>query len=1201
MLSVNQTERKQHTLLLTKKVYIMRKITSLIASLLMIFTLGANAQEVYTVTYSSNDPEAGSFWRETGGVWSKVTSGFAKRWQSNSDPIVTITATANNYNPADFSFWRGSNRQPNTVTIDTKYRVVRFSITFHNRNTSGGSDSYGPHDQTLIVGTDTVTAHGTETATVSGDFTEEPTASFVFEFADRCANTGAMIDAFVIEYIDNPNLGRDFLTETLANYPFDEAKYPAGDKPGQYPQEMVDAVVDAFYLAIDLDADPEAADADCKAAADAYLAALAALKKAQNPVTVTSGYYYIVSAKNGTAAEPIANVDTLKGLTAMYSSDALYNEFQHGFDASVEGADADPKFIYEVKAVTDSTIKVINLPFQKGLRNVSGHSYITLTDDESLYGEYKVITSGDYPGFAMLRNKNIEVFGDGRDAAYWELYSSSALTNYSLSTNPFINAFRFIPVSQATVDAVKDKIQVLKDSLDQANRNTELNSLINQAQITREKGRTFKVEGGTYDGAFPTESGLITSAEQLASNIQDPGEGSYAGLLDGDYSGSSFFHTSWHSGVGATEHHYIQLDLGEPVQTLLVKFATRSNAGTPDLPYGIKVYGANDAALAAVKTDSVRKVDATTQEPIDYYRLTTVPTESWGDPIMEAQFNWDNALLDGEGNTVSISNGRTSAPINKGAGLVTLEMPEAYRYIRLAVQSTVQSTASGSIRNNGDGFPYWYASELRAYKASLDPNCVYEHMDQDVKNELDAAIAAAKAEAEAKTATQATIDRLEAAIEAFNAAYPDIAKLNAAIEDAQAFADSATVGTQLAQVLEDSYINIIRNAVSSAQAVAAQEVLTFTDYQKALQALEDAIERFGDGVVEPEDGYYFIKSLSSGAPGQNYVAANYSGTQKDEYGRIYWGNKNATDMGDRLNAQWELKKVGKHQFTLRNAATNLYLSNDTTALSMPLYQSAEPYTFKLRFGRYEGAFNLVLDKDLYANASPGAGTIVTWNSARGNDNSAFAFEEVQTFDGTWKLDVKGNGVNIITMPFDASADGDVTYYQVLGQSETTIELEEISGTTIAAGTPFIVAPKDASVTSTNIYTDETSDFAGITYVTDGAKTVNGLVGTLDGAVIDAKYCVMYGDSVVAANSERRQTIAANTGYFDLSTMETVVEGSGAMSLPKSHEVATAIAEVLNDVANKQNGVYTIQGIRLNKTTNLPKGVYIINGRKVVKK
>ena len=164
--------------------------------------------------------------------------------------------------------------------------------------------------------------------------------------------------------------------------------------------------------------------------------------------------------------------------------------------------------------------------------------------------------------------------------------------------------------------------------------------------------------------------------------------------------------------------------------------------------------------------------------------------------------DWSYPLLDSEGTAVSnISQTRTSAPIVQGAGLVTFEMPKACRYVRLVVNTTVASVVAGTLKTNGDGFNFWNASELRAYKAALDPNCVYEHMDKNVKDELDAAIAAAKAEVAAKTSTQATIDRLQAAIDAFNAVYPDINKLKEAIVNKW---KQESEDNQLMHVVEDT-------------------------------------------------------------------------------------------------------------------------------------------------------------------------------------------------------------------------------------------------------------------------------------------------------------------------------------------------------------------------------------------------------------
>lgn len=84
---------------------------------------------------------------------------------------------------------------------------------------------------------------------------------------------------------------------------------------------------------------------------------------------------------------------------------------------------------------------------------------------------------------------------------------------------------------------------------------------------------------------------LITSASQFNSNNQDPEEGSYAAMLDGD--NTTFFHSNWHGG-GVTPHD-LQVALNgnsSELKEFTVKYMARNSSGYyNNRPAAINVYG----------------------------------------------------------------------------------------------------------------------------------------------------------------------------------------------------------------------------------------------------------------------------------------------------------------------------------------------------------------------------------------------------------------------------------------------------------------------------------------------------------------------------------------------------------------------------------------------------------------------------------
>ncbi len=103
------------------------------------------------------------------------------------------------------------------------------------------------------------------------------------------------------------------------------------------------------------------------------------------------------------------------------------------------------------------------------------------------------------------------------------------------------------------------------------------------------------------------------------------------------------------------------------------------------------------------------------------------------------------------------------------------------------------------------------------------------------------------------------------------------------------------------------------------------------------------------------------------------------------------------------------------------------------------------------------------------------------------------------------------------------------------------------------------------------------------------------VGTYSATEIEAddKYRLLGGnDGTVIANVSETGTIKGTRCYFLFPSGSQQVNKSIGLDLP------TAIHP--NTYTEKQaNGVYTLQGIKINDTTNLPSGIYVRNGKKFI--
>jgi len=83
--------------------------------------------------------------------------------------------------------------------------------------------------------------------------------------------------------------------------------------------------------------------------------------------------------------------------------------------------------------------------------------------------------------------------------------------------------------------------------------------------------------------------GLVTEGSQWTSNAKEPSEGSYAALVDGEY--TTFFHSSW--SVSVEDTHYLQAELSEPTKDFFFYLKKRSQNNN-NRPTDIVITASND-------------------------------------------------------------------------------------------------------------------------------------------------------------------------------------------------------------------------------------------------------------------------------------------------------------------------------------------------------------------------------------------------------------------------------------------------------------------------------------------------------------------------------------------------------------------------------------------------------------------------------
>ena len=939
-----------------------------------------------------------------------------------------------------------------------------------------------------------------------------------------------------------------FLADKFPNN-FSADAYAVGTNPGQCDQAALDACQAAYDACYNISVSDEKVDeATCRAAADALLEAYDALVKSVKPIG--PGYYYFVNWRtDGHGA-------------AIYASDAgVYWDY----------TELPEKPTVDIAAYIWQLIQSEEDPNIYYLKNYKTGKYIGGKD-----GLSQVLPQVDDPfGYNVTYNTNNEE----NAAGYFNIANPKNPANFTLHTQvagkSLVYWYATAPASLWQVITVDEAdLEALYAEVQQDMRNDELKELVNTAQAAYKGARSYTSDA-TADGNFD-EAGLVYDVTQIASNATEPSEGSIEALLDGDF--STFYHSMWSTAPDPNDWHNMQFDLGEELNCFVLKYAKRDLADSHGAPHQVEILGCNDADMAD---------------------LTTGTWES------EGLFNLTYTY------TVEYASGAK----DNYAGIAGIELSKPYRYIRMVVKKTGKQQLTS-------GYPFWYLSELRIYPAQYDAvNSTLAAIPEEIVNNLLAAIAKAQGELANGAATQETIDELKAAYDAWVENYPDPTVLTDLLTEAQGLVDNAAIGEELGHYPQA--------AVDALQAVIdevtpkVKPVMTLDEINPLKEQLRAAISAFNNSLIIPAtDAIYYIESAADSPAGFHRLYAESSGTNVNIKHGYYTlpeaeeGEDITQDMGirdaameQRLNAMWQVIKNDDGSVSFRNLATGLYIANPKEN-NAGVKQVAEPDSFILRGApQLPGAFNMIVADGIYLNAQPNGnnpGSLVTWNSASGADNSAFIFVEA-IMPQAYSLDMS-DATRVWTLPIDVEPmvqSG--VLYNVEGQKDGQLYLIESNETVLKAGTPVIYVPNEEAESYTEMLflpMDVTSP-ADLVYNYVPFE-VNGLQGVIDTVTVK-DVAIIRSDKIRLLDNAT--TVSANTGYFKYAPVLEAPNGTVTIAisdeLPGSDEVAIDNITV-NPAATVD--VYTISGVRLRSnvkggvaTRNLPAGLYIIGGKKVLVK
>ena len=970
-------------------------------------------------------------------------------------------------------------------------------------------------------------------------------------------------------------LGASYIEQMLGELGLSEGvedKYIAGDQPGQTPEQYVTAVKEAYDKCQEL---YNAMSEDHEACVAALEALEKAMKEADaNFIYVKEGFYYFSSGRSETNGV----FDEDHKMTWTYNWDPAW---------TVPTADParamtidDVKFVWQIIADKDNKgAYYLQNYYTKGYIGLAdngvGAKVKTIDTPTESFLIYPVGKRGGEVTWSIesttLKKKPLKGWdgkldvtalhcaGDHDGVCIWEPGNNDG------------SGWRFYNVNM-------DELNAFDAQIEQNKRNEKLTSLVNEAQATYDAAAFCLDFNGNKNGKLDqnedgTPMGLLTAEDQLSSNSIETSEGNQlAGLVDGSIASGNFFHSIWNQAAAdeqgfnvAEAYPNIAMDLRKAVKEVVIKMWPRRNGNnllTNNLPGKVSIQASNDGQ--------------------EWTQIDTINTTLAYTYVGEDEF---------------VSNGNA-------VGILRVKLPEAYQWIRMEVCTRYGSKVDFKANANL-GSSCYNMGEMRVFECWDTPALALNSaVDAAILKAFEDALAAAKAELEAESATQATIDDFTKKYEAYKNDIPDPSLVTVAIAEAKAQLEGAEEGEDYGYFAAGSKDEFTTKLAAIEGQV--KDVMSKSEIQALKNQVTEALAAFNGKLILPADGAYVrVQSTSSEAPNGSFLRTAGNGAERNRWSTLD-GDEN---LMAKLDYVWKFIKNADNTYSLQNVLNGQYL-NVPKANNSGAGMSADADTchFTIRTAKVGGSVNFVFNDNVYMNAQPNgknpSGAVVTWNSASGADNSAWTFQDADVaseWEGSIVKDVVANGAYVFTLPVAVKAAAGC--YEVLGFNKEgkTIELKEIEGN-IEAGTPFVFVEQDGA-TSVFFEAVET-DATALTYATE-AKTVNGLVGTLAPGKAPVGYGILYGTEGTVVDATAADNVATNSGYFAPTMSETTEKGAHSLSVDgKIDAIQNAVVAADAEVVN----VYTLTGVQVranvkaeNAAKNLPAGLYIIGSKKVLVK
>ena len=892
-------------------------------------------------------------------------------------------------------------------------------------------------------------------------------------------------NAYYVHYIHDKQGDLQALIDEISEAGIE---YEAGDQPGLYPQEKVDAFNQALEEAL-LCSMEDHTDEEYQAAIDKLLAAKDDVENSVNPLS--EGYYYIVSAfpefvnKNGLERAMTVNSTTQLGWT----------EFNPD----------DPRQIFKITPLSNGNFTVQNYDNERyinGPERNSNSQKVLLTSAPNYEQIIKPIGSlqwllyNSFCDIAYHPESHNNGSGQSGDIVVWNHNAINGMSTWYI---------RYVP------DTTMAKMGDIKAQLE---RNDQMRELVKEASDIWDNITHYTV----------STEGIITNStdddpdNQVWSNAKDPEQGRYAALTDGNPSdpddGKTFFHSTWHANVNEpfTKPHNLQFDFSKtPVSGFEMKMQQRCDSwGDQDRPTLVNFYASNAEKETLTEDDVwnfIRQIDIKDLwgNASDHTNIITTPTIDLG---TEYKYVRMDVLATGKNRK------------NSGAQYPFFSIAEIQVYPVILDEALSQ---------------YCYTEGLAA-----------------VADQMYALANAAPEKIAASTVTEQDLTDMRAAIDAVKVFYADTTEVAKLVNLLENYANTAVLGDGIGETTQEAVEALsaaIADAKTSGfniPLVKSEVDAAMAKLQEAKDVFMATIK-----MPEPGTWYHIISAsnvethynggdTSDPLPMAN--AALYAdGPNNGDH--VRYGLLSEEGMPNYEYdpySMWRIVPIdgAEGKYAVQNLGTGLYMG-DGSKLGASIYTSYTPVAYDIQMlGNASFGFYPVSGADQdFAMMACLTGQHVEIGEALVYGDGSWKFEEVNP-DETELIVIDlfaNNLIDVIALPYDVSdiADynEDVYIYGIKkmtdnGDGTTTVELYEKDY--LAAGESAIIMLGDPSqeCESRELVIPFPKE------VTDKATPVNGVHGMLYSESTPGGTAFSDGSAFVCRNDE--VAIGANTGAIDAS-------------------------------------------------------------------